>query len=176
MLYSQFQITRLGELFAEQWGDLRLPDLLSVLAYTHPRSVLEIGSYRGVSTEVFLLHCQEVMCIDPWPDDGIHREFLMRAGCYPNLTFIKGKSPDDLELLVTDYKDHFDMVYIDGDHSAEAVIKDIDIATKFVRSGGYIAGHDYAGPATPGVKEVVDATFKNVKTFSDMSWATRYFK
>ncbi|WIA10859.1 hypothetical protein OEZ85_011025 [Tetradesmus obliquus] len=36
-----------------------------------------------------------------------------------------------------------DIVYIDADHSYEAVSRDLDLALRKVRSGGYVCGHDY---------------------------------
>ena len=49
-------------------------------------------------------------------------------------------------------------VYIDGDHSYEAVRLDLREALRCVRPGGYIMGHDYTMPAglTSGVKQAVD--------------------
>jgi hypothetical protein len=35
------------------------------------------------------------------------------------------------------------MIYIDGDHSYEGCKKDLEIAYKKCKSGGYIMGHDY---------------------------------
>jgi predicted O-methyltransferase YrrM len=38
---------------------------------------------------------------------------------------------------------HFDMIYIDADHSYEAVAKDLKLSFKKIKDGGYIMGHDY---------------------------------
>lgn len=49
-----------------------------------------------------------------------------------------------------------DFVYIDADHSYNGVLQDLTLWTPKVRDGGIIAGHDYGGEKTPGVKAAVD--------------------
>jgi predicted O-methyltransferase YrrM len=49
-----------------------------------------------------------------------------------------------------------DMVFIDGDHRYETVVKDIKKAYELLKSGGLICGHDYNHPQWPGVKKAVD--------------------
>jgi len=49
-----------------------------------------------------------------------------------------------------------DFVFIDGDHSYEAVCEDIRIWTPKVRAGGLVGGHDYDNPLCPQVKKAVD--------------------
>jgi hypothetical protein len=39
---------------------------------------------------------------------------------------------------------YFDMVYIDADHSYNAVLQDLEAYYPLVKSGGFLAGHDYA--------------------------------
>jgi hypothetical protein len=61
--------------------------------------------------------------------------------------------------------DHFDWVYIDGDHRVEAVARDLALAAAKVRPGGAIAGDDYgtAGWWEDGVTRAVD-TFLEART------------
>ena len=54
---------------------------------------------------------------------------------------------------------HFDVVYIDADHTREAVRKDIDAWLPKVRQGGLIGGHDYERRRCHQVREVVDDIF-----------------
>ncbi len=58
-------------------------------------------------------------------------------------------------------REHFDFVYIDADHSYEAVKADIEAWWPKVRMGGVLAGHDYTKPhqvnqAHFGVIQAVD--------------------
>lgn len=49
-----------------------------------------------------------------------------------------------------------DFVYIDGDHSYEAVKEDVRVAELITRPGGIIGGHDYYEASNFGVKMAVD--------------------
>ena len=49
-----------------------------------------------------------------------------------------------------------DFVYIDADHSYEAIRSDINIAFNKVKVGGYILGHDYVSPRFDGVVRAVN--------------------
>lgn len=168
-LFSEFKQLRLTELLQEQWGRERIPDLKEVYEIARPRSVLEIGCYQGVSTEFWLLHCRRVVAVDPWPDHAVYRRFLARCGHYPNLEMVRGYSPSAVENSVTG---PFDMVYIDGDHSYEAVKRDIAVAK--LAGTTWIAGHDHGGNC-PGVDQAV----KEINTLgrglfcSDGSWLVR---
>lgn len=165
----------------------RVDGLIDLMEYTKPGCVLEIGTNRGVSTEVFLLFSDHVTVVDPWlgsgrecyggdpqfdENDETFRRFMDRCGAYPNLTVIRGYSPRDVAKLPPE---SFDLVYIDGIHGYDAVVTDIQAARPLVRPGGWIAGHDYM----PGFEanEVVPAVDKTLgkpeKMFSDFSWAFR---
>ena len=170
MLFSTFKAARIAELLAEHWGAARLPDLFELIDVVRPKSVLEIGCYRGVSTEVWLLHCAQVTAVDPWPDLAIRREFLARCSHYPHLEMIEGFSPSALA-AVSDRK--FDLCYIDGDHSYEAVVQDIKACLPLVKLGKFLGGHDYGGDC-PGVAQAVDELLgKPQWRFSDGSWLVK---
>jgi hypothetical protein len=164
----------MAELYEEPWGAKRLPDLQEVFNIARPASVLEIGCYRGVSTEFWLLHCAKVVAVDPWPDPVVRCEFLGRCGHYPNLQIIEGYSPAALGPI---RGGSMDLCYIDGDHSYEAVKSDIGACLDIVKPRGWIGGHDYGG-ADPGVQKAVDEAFSFrvhrlsslVHRFSDGSW------
>src|SRR5262245_28777531 len=72
--------------------------LIDLVVETKPRSVIEIGSHVGISTEVFCLYCQKVVAVDsfdgPWAN--FVEEFFNRLKDYPNLDFLPGNSPDCL--------------------------------------------------------------------------------
>lgn len=52
-----------------------------------------------------------------------------------------------------------DVVFIDMEHTYEAVIKDIDMWFPKVKVGGYISGHDYGVSSWPDVKKAVQDKF-----------------
>jgi hypothetical protein len=49
-----------------------------------------------------------------------------------------------------------DVIYIDMEHTYEAVCKDIDMWLPKVKVGGYLAGHDYNPGSWPGVVQAVN--------------------
>jgi predicted O-methyltransferase YrrM len=65
-----------------------------------------------------------------------------------------------------------DVVYIDMTHTYEAVKKDIQCWLPKVKTGGYIAGHDYGN--FPGVFKAVNEAFSNKITVMDsISWIVK---
>lgn len=148
--------------------------LIDLAQATRPGRMLEIGSDRGVSTEVFLLFAGHVTVLDPW----IHGEdrleaFLTRVGHYPNLTWARGFSPSCLRIMP---RESLDMVYIDAVHEYQPIIDDIQAAWPLVKPGGWIAGHDYWPPVNYiDIIPAIDGLFgkANVRTFADGSWLVR---
>lgn len=58
---------------------------------------------------------------------------------------------------VLDFEDEScDVVYIDMEHTYDAVSKDIDMWLPKVKVGGYLAGHDYNPGSWPGVVQAVN--------------------
>ena len=53
---------------------------------------------------------------------------------------------------------YFDWIYIDGNHLYEYVVRDLELALRKVRHGGYISGDDYGNPGwwEDGVTKAVD--------------------
>jgi predicted O-methyltransferase YrrM len=132
-----------------------------------PRSVIEIGSWKGVSTEAFLLTVPLVLAVDPWDyPDGIFEEFMERCGAYPGLGVRRGKSPEALE----GFNNRFEMCYIDAEHTYDAVRADILAASKIVKDDGWIAGHDFQ---MPQVEKAVLSRVKAPILFRDGSWLVK---
>lgn len=150
--------------------------LIDLVQFAQPKSVLEIGCARGVSTEVFLLHCDRVVAVDPWENVPEHFEaFMARCGGYPNLFIVRGASPQALSGDFP-FNPPFDMVYVDAVHVYQPLIDDVRAAFPLIADDGWIAGHDY-WPELNGddVVPAVDALFGagNFKVFSDGSWLIR---
>ena len=142
--------------------------------------IVEIGCWKGVSSELFALHCEQLYCVDPWVpynevshEDEIQKaenEFDRRMKKYKNVLKLKAKSSDAHNSI----KDNtVDLVYIDGDHSYEAVKNDIIFWKPKIKNTGYICGHDYyQHDDSIGVKKAVDEFFPNkiIKIYKDSSW------
>jgi predicted O-methyltransferase YrrM len=69
-------------------------------------------------------------------------------------------------------EDHsLDFVFIDADHSYEAVKDDIACWAPKVRAGGWVGGHDYHPRKFPGVVKAVDEAYgKRVQHWPGTIW------
>jgi predicted O-methyltransferase YrrM len=175
MNFHEFGSQRLNELLAEERtpggghpaypGLNNVSGLIDLIQYAKPRSVLEIGSCTGVSTEIFLLHCAKVVAVDSWEGkwSKAHDQFMARVGAYPHLGIMRGRSPE----ILADLPDgSFDLVYIDGAHDHSSVCADIDGSKRLAKH--WMAGHDYVH--MDGVIQAVSDNFGIPKVFSDTSW------
>lgn len=165
MRYRAYREQRIAEIVAERdmvcEGIERVPGLLELVRHVQPHRMLEIGSFKGISTEIFLLHIPLVVSLDPWENDHGFEEFVSRAGGYPGCSFVRGYSPRDVP------DGPFDFVYIDAVHTYDAVIADIKACEKYDLT--WIGGHDYHAPAVEAAVTHVFPTDKP-RTFSDTSW------
>ena len=68
-----------------------------------------------------------------------------------------------------------DLVFIDADHSYEAVRSDLTAWAPKVRSGGYLGGHDFDAPRFPGVRQAVEEAFAadTIERGADHCWFRR---
>ena len=146
---------------------------------------IEIGSYAGESAEMFLESKAflKLYCIDPWkehydPKDaagengGIHMaEEFFNKRFEGNHVIIKVKFMSS-EVVDMFGDESIDFVYIDGNHTYNAVKEDIKNYLPKVKKGGIISGHDYGFIGTPDVKKAVDESFNKppMKIYSDHSW------
>lgn len=91
------------------------------------------------------------------------KAFQKEFGGNPNIDIFQGNSVDVAEFFKT-INVKFDIVYIDADHSFDAVYSDLQAFYPLVKPGGILAGHDYIDVTFPSGHRngVVDA----VKKFS----------
>lgn len=114
-------------------------------------SIVEIGSWKGRSTQALLNSCSgTVYSVDHWqgsPDDpsgflakqeDVYKQFVENVGYYPNLRVLRMPS---LEAAETFNGKKADFIFIDGDHSHDAVVK--DIKAWLPKCSKLIAGHDF---------------------------------
>ncbi len=117
--------------------------------------MVEVGSFRGVSTAIFAEFVKTVYAVDAWtlllghqfygevqPEMLVsaERAFWQVAKAYPNIRPTKGMSVDVADRF-TDRS--LDSVYIDGNHAA--FMDDVNAWRWKVRPGGLLMGHDYHG-------------------------------
>lgn len=128
----------------------------------------EIGSYMGISSELFALYVKKIYCVDNWDPSyckpHVEEMFDRMSSNYDNLVKIKKNS----DLASKEFEEGtLDLIYIDADHSEEGFRADMENWVPKVNSSGIVAGHDY-GIVAKWLIDYVD--LGNVKVFDDMSW------
>ena len=119
--------------------------------------VLEIGSYQGMSTRWMLDNLLQhpkshITCIDIWESSEQHlgadfsqveAEFDQQVEPHRSkVTKLKGDSWSQLlQLNLTGQK--FDLIYVDGDHSAQGVLRDLVLAWPLLKVNGIMVCDDY---------------------------------
>lgn len=120
-----------------------------LMEYARERSVLEIGTGTGFSSEQMVTVAKSVTTvdIDPWVIENVF-PYLSALGirCLE-------KSPD---------QGVFDMVFLDGSHIQEDVIRDIETAVRLTRPGAVVFLHDLH---LPGVAMAARASGLDVERF-----------
>ncbi len=133
--------------------------------------VVEVGVHRGRTTEQLLKMFPEitVFMVDPWAkwgerysgreitqdmQDAFMAEALQRTDFAGNRRVICRKTSEEMAAE----SGMADLVFIDADHSQEAVQRDLRAWHPKVRPGGILCGHDYNGNHK-GVMRAVDDFF-----------------
>jgi predicted O-methyltransferase YrrM len=103
----------------------------------------EIGVDKGNFSEELCLGIPglKLYCIDPWMGDyESHMEEAVKRLAPYNCEIIRKTS---MEAIKEFAPGDLDFVYIDGDHSYDRVLEDLNGWTNIVREDGIISGHDY---------------------------------
>lgn len=106
----------------------------------------EVGVYLGYYSRILLdtIPGLELLCVDWWKQktyrERAYPVVLETMSKYPGAKVIRGKS---VKVAKTVEDESLDFVFIDADHSYEAVKEDIEAWTPKVRMGGIVSGHDY---------------------------------
>lgn len=145
-------------------GELEV--LVTLIAAVKPRRVIEFGCNSGRTAKVILREIpgiQSYVGIDVLPG----YEFacpVQKAEIPPNPgalamddarfhLLLRGRGTLDIKPEELSYAD---AIFIDGDHSYDAVVYDTILATKIVKPGGIIIWHDYHDMPTVDVKKALD--------------------
>jgi len=118
----------------------------------------ELGVDKGILFGMLLQRCPQLHLIgvDTFPDRDRSRRVFELATEYADRTTVL-EMTTHLASRVTDDRS-LDFVFIDADHSYEAVRQDIKDWKNKVKPGGWLGGHDYTRKF-PGVIEAVDRAF-----------------
>lgn len=141
--------------------------ILELLEQHRPKVCVELGTWLGASAIPVALSIRRwhgvLTCVDTWSDD------IYQAGptspwclvsCARNLV---AAGVSNVRLVPTTtldaasgWSEPIDYLYIDADHSYEAVSQDLYAWLPHVKRGGLIVGDDYGNQAFPGVQRAWD--------------------
>lgn len=127
------------------------------------KRVLEIGSYLGLSTICLAQTAERVTAVDTFDGrgtsapDNTFEGFSRNLSAYGLTEKVSSYTGTIQGLASRGQRSCYDLIFIDGDHSREAVESDIATCLPLLAHGGLIAFHDYQSPHDPGVTEAVDA-------------------
>lgn len=113
-------------------------------------NVLEIGVHCGISTTALLSGLEENGG-HLWSVD-VHPSCRYVWYGHPQWTFFCPWSGDEVKPDLP-----LDVAFIDGDHTFEAVIKDLSFVLPKMKSGGMILCHDADSSSFPSVRNAIDA-------------------
>ena len=145
-------------------------------------SVVEVGSWKGRSTvaiceglrsgatlwavDTFAGDPDIVEVAGPVDQEAVEAEFARNTAGYDCLRVIVAESVDAASRFDAG---SLDWVFIDADHSYEAVVADIAAWAPKLKPGGLLSGHDYG---RAGVTDAVRRSFRAVGQSSSI-WYTR---
>lgn len=153
--------------FSQDWFSHNVPTLERILAPLAGKRLrlLEIGVFEGRSTLWFMDHvltCPEskIWCVDPFTGSEEHEHMMLnwvkvRDTFIANLTeWSKEHDRQDFLRLyeslhrVAEHTESvrgwFDIIYIDGSHAAQDVLRDAIVTWPILRDGGLMGFDDYA--------------------------------
>jgi hypothetical protein len=157
--------------------------LPQIIKYFNYKNYTEVGTDKGVFTD-FILQTTNVtgVGVDPYELNHLSEYKCFGDGgddCVVPSDELKANR-ESLQALLSKYGDRFtlfhehskiygrllkskslDVVFLDGDHSPEGVLNDLNIFYDKVKDGGLLCGHDYGGffgseRSVVGVKPAVD--------------------
>jgi predicted O-methyltransferase YrrM len=179
--------------FTEDWFSHNIPMLKQVLEEYAGKSgikMLEIGSFQRRST-VWMLEniltspSSKITCIDTFEGSaehsheqitGLSNAFMHNVRSFGDKVEIKKGSSHDV-LRTINSKETYDIIYVDGDHSAPAVMQDAVLAFPLLKKGGLLIFDDYMWTGMPDVldrpKVAIDAfvsIFQKQLVFVSSGW------
>jgi predicted O-methyltransferase YrrM len=147
--------------------------------------VIEIGSYLGKSSCYLVAGLKgkhgHLICVDTWENETMpegnrdtFEEFKRNTqGASERITCLRKRSG---ELRIDDVPRKAALIFIDGDHSYEAVRRDVEVADSLLTDDGIVAFHD--STMFEGVSAVIGEMLVNRRWMlagihESLCWMTR---
>jgi predicted O-methyltransferase YrrM len=127
-----------------------LREALALYVASDPKVVLEIGCLHGGTLRCWLQNAspEVVVAIDP----NHHMADLYGSWCQATTQLYVGRGHSQFDSMLELMTEHapYDWVFIDGDHSLEAVRADAYNVLPLMNTGGYMLFHDVHAPPSMG--------------------------
>ena len=146
--------------FTQDWFSYNIPHLEQLVGLLPERKrFLEIGCFEGRATCWFLEHALDddgaVFCVDPF-EGSMEHEGMDLSDLYkvfdantkevkkPNqYIFVYEQASYNALAHFIQSQNQFDFIYIDGDHTAPAVLTDACMSWPLLKKGGIMVFDDY---------------------------------
>lgn len=152
-------------------GVVSIFPLVEVIRNLGPNLIgCELGTHVGTSAIYLLEHVANIhthVCVDPYisyndaPGDAMPQDFYdyvksvwdINRCLYPDRILFIHDTSDAACKFIED--ESLDYVFVDGDHSYEFTLRDLENYWPKVKPGGLISGHDFNSVGWFGVNEAV---------------------
>tara|TARA_B110000037_G_C16937048_1_gene431092 strand:- start:110 stop:676 length:567 start_codon:yes stop_codon:yes gene_type:complete len=126
-----------GELEFESFSSIK-----DICKRTNPTSILELGFNRGASALMWLENSKATLhSVDIRTEAEVLKSTQYLIQSYPNRFTYTSFDHSLLPGVKSKYINKYDLIFIDGDHTKEAILRDTKIALTF--NPKYIAFDDY---------------------------------
>ena len=141
------------------WTSLLIEEVNELAALAYQKSALEIGTACGFASVAMAMTAKFVTTVDlpgGWVPGQEHVDATFRAyGVEDKIERVLESSLTYLP-AANEAGWAFDLIFIDGDHSAAVLREDFLNSAELIRPGGKIAVHDYLEDCCVDVKPVMD--------------------
>lgn len=157
---------------------------------------MEIGTFRGESAEwmcenVFTAPDALYYCVDPFTGSVEHgiagidcttleADSIARLAPFPQARIIKGYSQN----VLREFEIPLDFLYVDGDHTAAAALRDAVLGFELLKVGGILVWDDYLWEAMPrpidrpkiGIDAFLTAYSDRIEVLGGRAWQVAIMK
>ena len=184
-LQELFQTPRMGMHSLNDFNSVRGLHVLVENCFKPDFEMVEVGSFQGVSTQLFALFTKTVYSVDCYdykvPPTGripehdqlfvdAEKLFLERTSHIDNIIKIKKTSIDASK----DFENNsLDAVYIDAEHDYDSILSDVQTWKNKIKNGGVLCGHDWDHNHATDIQNILEQEnlLNDLTVYPDSSWS-----